>query len=127
MKSQRIAVVILVLLVAATPVASQQGDLQIRVVSPENDTYVSGTTTIRVEVDQVGDTAISRVTIRVDGSVLAVLEEPPWEAEWHAGDDFDQHVVDAEVVDVTGREAGKLRRMVGSQSPLVPSIPMRSG
>ncbi|HJO04403.1 MAG TPA: Ig-like domain-containing protein, partial [Acidobacteriota bacterium] len=104
MKSQRFAVVVFALLVAAAPVASQQGDLQVRIVSPENDTYVSGTTTIRLEVNQVADTAIARVTIRVDGSVLAVLEEPPWEVEWNAGEEFNQHVVDAEVVDVTGRE-----------------------
>ncbi len=90
---------------AATAVPSQQGELRVRFVSPQNDTYVSGTTTIRVEVDQVEQTAIARVTIRVDGAVLAVLEEAPWEVEWNAGEEFDQHVVDVEVVDVTGREA----------------------
>jgi len=104
-ETQRLAVVVLVLLIASSLAASQQGDLQVRFVSPQNDTYVSGTTTIRVEVDQVGETAIARLTIRVDGAVLAVLEEPPWEVEWNAGDEFNQHVVDAEVVDVTGREA----------------------
>ncbi len=80
-------------------------DLEVRIVAPENDTYVSGQVTIRAEVTPVGDTAISRLTFKVDGAVVGVLEQAPWEIAWDAGDEFAQHVVEAEVVDVTGRTA----------------------
>ncbi|NKB90228.1 MAG: VWA domain-containing protein [Acidobacteria bacterium] len=95
---------VLVLAAASRLVAAPQ-DLEVRIVAPENDTYVSGQVTIRAEVTPVGDTAISRLTFKVDGAVVGVLEQAPWEIAWDAGDEFAQHVVEAEVVDVTGRTA----------------------
>lgn len=85
--------------------AAQQQELRVRIVTPDSDTYVSGPTVIRAEVTQVGDTAISRVTFTVDGAVVGVREEPPWEVEWDAGEGFARHIIDVEVVDVTGRTA----------------------
>lgn len=85
--------------------ALPQAQLGVRIVSPEDDTYVSGATTIRVEIDQVADTAVSLVTFKVDGAVIGVRGEPPWEVLWDAGETFARHVVDVEVVDVTGRAA----------------------
>lgn len=85
--------------------AVAQEELRVRIVSPEPDTYASGPTTIRVEIDQVADTAIARVTFRVDGAAVGVREEAPWEVEWDAGESFARHIIDVEVVDVTGRTA----------------------
>ncbi|NIU07237.1 MAG: hypothetical protein GWO40_23710, partial [Gammaproteobacteria bacterium] len=31
--------------------------------------------------------------------------QAPWEVPWDAGDEFAQHVVEVEVVDLTGRQA----------------------
>lgn len=97
--------VFLLLAVTTSLVASQEGDLRVRIVEPSEDTYVSGPTTIRAEVTPVGDTAISSVTFSVDGGVVGVVEEPPWEVTWDAGDEFRRHIIDVEVVDTVGREA----------------------
>lgn len=97
-------VAVLLALSAVSPGLAQQ-ELQVRIVTPDPATYVSGPTTIETEVTPVGDTAIARVTFRVDGSVVGVREEPPWQIEWDAGDSFARHVIEVEVVDATGRTA----------------------
>ena len=76
-----------------------------RIVAPENDTYVSGKVIIRAEIDQVGDTQVASATFKVDGAVVGVRQQAPWEIEWDAGDTFATHIIDVEVVDATGREA----------------------
>jgi VWFA-related protein len=93
------------LLSAALSSASPQEELRVRIIAPGEGTYVSGPTVISAAVTPMGDTAIAQVTFTVDGSVIRVLEEPPWETEWDAGEQFSSHVVDVKVVDVTGREA----------------------
>ncbi len=79
-----------------------------RIVAPENDTYVTGQVVIRAAVSLVGETALARLTFKVDGAVLGVIEEAPWEIPWDAGDEFAQHVVEVEVVDTAGRQATDL-------------------
>ena len=83
----------------------QQEDLRVRLVAPTADTFASGPTTIRAEITTAGDTSIASVTFSVDGAVVAVLEEPPWETIWDAGETFARHLITVEVVDVTGRTA----------------------
>ena len=95
----------LLLLVHGPSQAQQEGDLRVRIVAPETQEYVSGATVIRAEVTPVGETAIARVTFSVDGAVVAVREEPPWEITWDAGETFARHIIDVEVVDAVGRTA----------------------
>lgn len=101
----RIFVCFVVAVLVAGQFAAASQELEVRIVAPENDTYVSGQVMIRAEITPVGDTAIARATFKVDGAVLAVLEQAPWEVPWDAGDEFAQHVVEVEVVDLTGRQA----------------------
>lgn len=105
MKRTSLVTLALVVLVAGSLAASQQEELRVRIVAPENDTFASGPTMIRAEITQVGSTAISRATFKVDGEVIGVREGPPWEMTWDAGDSFVPHIIDVEVVDITGREA----------------------
>ncbi len=105
MKKPSLVAVLFVLLCSGLVVASQEGDLRVRIASPDNDTYVSGQVVIRAEVDQVGSTAVARVTFKVDGAIVGVREAAPWEVEWDAGDSFAIHIIDVEAVDATGREA----------------------
>lgn len=105
MKRTSLVTLALVVLLAGSLAASQQEGLRVRIVAPENDTFASGPTMIRAEITQVGSTAISRATFKVDGAVIGVREEPPWEISWDAGDSFVPHIIDVEVVDITGREA----------------------
>lgn len=105
MQRDRIATFLLVGLIAAGWAYAQQEDLTVRITEPANDDYASGPTAIVAEVTQVGDTAIDRVTFTVDGSVVAVVEEPPWRIDWDAGENFAHHIIEVQVVDVTGRQA----------------------
>ncbi len=86
--------------------AAQQEELTVRILSPAAGAYVSGATTISAVVNPVGETAIAEVTFKVDGVTVGTRTEPPWELEWDAGESFARHVIDVEVVDVTGRTAG---------------------
>ena len=90
---------------AAQPGGARQEQLRVRIVAPSENSYVTGATVIRAEVQPVGDTAIARVTFKVDGAVVGVREAPPWEVTWEAGETFAPHVIDVEAVDVSGREA----------------------
>jgi VWFA-related protein len=101
----RILLALFVVFAAASRLVAAPQELEVRIVSPENDTYVSGPVTIRADVTQVAGTAIARMTFSVDGAVLGILDEAPWEIAWDAGDEFAQHVVEVEVVDATGRQA----------------------
>ncbi len=104
----RFLLALVVVFAAASRLVAAPQDLEVRILAPENDTYVTGQVMIRVEVVPVGATAIDRLTFKVDGAVLGVLEAAPWEMPWDAGEEFDQHVVEVEVVDAVGRQANDI-------------------
>jgi len=104
-KRTTLTLVAVALLVTASLFAAQQDELQVRIVAPEDGTYVTGSTVVRAEITAVGDTAIARAVFTVDGATIGVVESPPWEVTWNAGEDFAPHVVEVEVTDVTGRTA----------------------
>jgi VWFA-related protein len=96
---------IVVLLSAAVVAASPQEELRVRIVAPGDGTYVSGPTVISAAVTPVADTAIARVTFEVDGGVVGVVEEPPYEVTYDFGEQFSSHLIEVTAVDITGREA----------------------
>jgi len=104
----RILLALVVVFAAASRLVAAPQDLEVRIVAPEHDTYVSGQVVIRAEVTQVGTTAIARLTFKVDGAVLGIVDAAPWEIAWNAGEEFAQHVVEVEAVDLTGRQATDL-------------------
>jgi len=101
----RFLLALVVVFAAASRLVAAPQDLEVRIVSPEDDTYITGQVTIRAAVSLVGETPIVRLTFKVDGAVLGVLETAPWEIPWDAGEEFAQHVVEVEAVDATGRQA----------------------
>lgn len=101
----RFLLALVVVFAAASGLVAAPQDLEVRIVAPEDDTYVTGQVVIRAAVSLVGETALARLTFKVDGAVLGVLEEAPWEIPWDAGEEFAQHVVEVEAVDVSGRQA----------------------
>ena len=104
----RFLLALVVVFAAASRLVAAPQDLEVRIVAPENDTYVTGQVVIRADVTPVGDTPISRMTFTVDGAVLGVLDAGPWEIPWDAGEEFAQHVVEVEVVDAVGRTANDI-------------------
>ena len=104
----RFLLALVVVFAAASRLVAAPQDLEVRIVAPEDDTYVTGQVVIRAAVSLVGDTPLARLTFKVDGAVLAVLEQAPWEIPWDAGDEFAQHVVEVEAVDVSGRQASDI-------------------
>ena len=66
----------------------------LRVLSPEEGSYLSGRVLLRAVVEPI--TAIARirsVAFYVDGALVCTLERPPYECEWDAGHVVEEHLV----------------------------------
>jgi Ca-activated chloride channel homolog len=66
---------------------------QIRILSPGDDSYVSGPTLLRARVDPAG--AATAVAFFVDGRQICVLTSEPYECDWDAGANISAHQVRA--------------------------------
>jgi len=64
---------------------------QLKILSPGEDSYVSGPTLLRVSI--VPADAASSVTFFVDGRQVCALTRPPFECEWDAGPALGEHQV----------------------------------
>ena len=67
----------------------------VRFLEPRNLATVLGPTTIRLHLDVPDTATVDRVELRIDGNPFAVLEAPPWNIPWHAGDGSDGHELEA--------------------------------
>ncbi len=94
------AIVGLTLLVSAQ--APDAGP-QLKILSPGEETYVSGPTLLRASV--VPADAASSVTFFVDGRQVCALTRPPFECEWDAGPALGEHQVRAVAALATGGRA----------------------
>ena len=63
--------------------------LSVRIVSPAADSYVSGSTVVRAQVEPVG--AVVLVSFFVDGRQTCTVEKAPYECEWDAGRAIVEH------------------------------------
>jgi len=82
--------------IAATVIVSAQNPesgVQITILSPGADAYVSGPTLLRARVDP--EEAASAVAFFVGGRQICVVTAPPWECDWDAGPSVSEHQVRA--------------------------------
>jgi VWFA-related protein len=88
----RLAALLLVGTSAAWPRAqSSDSAPRLTIITPEENGYVAGLTTLRAAVDPVD--AATSVSFFVDGRQLCQLSAPPFECEWEAGRSVDEHQV----------------------------------
>jgi VWFA-related protein len=83
-------------LAAQTPAAQAPADAsapQITILSPPNDSFVSGLTPVKVRVEPA-DAALV-VTLFADGRQVCTLTHQPFECEWDAGPTIAEHQVRA--------------------------------
>src|SRR5260221_14745615 len=95
-----VAVIGLTLFVSAQ--ASDPGP-QLKIVSPGEESYVSGPTLLRATV--VPADAVASVTFFVDGRQVCALTRPPFECDWDAGPAIGEHQVRAVAAFVAGGRA----------------------
>lgn len=95
---------------AAGMLASAQtpsDDAQMKIVSPDDDSFVSGPTLLRVSIEPAG--AVVAVTFFADGRQVCAVNHPPFECEWDAGQTIVEHQIRAVGTLAAG---GRLRQTV---------------
>ncbi len=77
--------------VAAVVIAAGQGPATtLRIVSPEDGSYVSHDVAIKATVDPPGRPVV-RMTFFADGRLVCTVEQPPFECHWNAGAAIREH------------------------------------
>jgi Ca-activated chloride channel family protein len=66
---------------------------QMKIVSPEDDSFVSGPTLLRVRIEPAD--AVVAVTFFADGRQVCAVIHPPFECEWDAGQTIAEHQIRA--------------------------------
>ena len=64
-----------------------------QILSPERDSYATGVVLLRAAAD--ASAPVQTVTFFVDGHQVCILDRPPFECEWDAGQDVKAHQVRA--------------------------------
>jgi Ca-activated chloride channel family protein len=99
-----------VLLLAANGPAQEPAP-EVRLLSPERDSYVSGVVILRASVEP--STSVAGVTFFIDGRRSCEIPQPPYECEWDAGPDIAEHQVRLVVTSTTG---GRIVRTLRTRS-----------
>ena len=76
---------------AIASLVAQAPPLRVTIVSPEDDAYVSGPTTLRADV--VPPDAAAAVAFFVDGRQVCRVTRPPYDCEWDAGAAIVEHQI----------------------------------
>jgi Ca-activated chloride channel family protein len=71
--------------------AAQTPGPSLRIVSPEDGTYVSGAVVVRAAISPASQ-PVERMTFFADGRIVCTVERPPFECEWHAGAGVREHL-----------------------------------
>jgi len=70
------------------------GGVEIHLVSPVDEAYVSGVVALRAEILPLAAAArVEEVTFAVDGRIVCRLTAPPFACEWDAGHRVEAHVI----------------------------------
>ena len=69
-----------------------------RFVRPRHLSTVVGSSQFRLEIQPPGSAKIAEVRVSLDGQPLTVLNRPPWEGTFQAGDGSSGHRLEAEVI-----------------------------
>lgn len=93
-----------ILLAGVAPAAAEPaGPVAVRFIDPAPPGLILGETRITVEAAASAGARIARVEIYVDGTLLSVLERPPYTLTWDAGTVFAHRTLRAVATDSTGR------------------------
>ena len=87
-------------MIAAVMIAAA---LSVRILSPAADSYVSGSTVLRAQVDPADATVV--VSFFVDGRQVCTLAKVPYECEWYAGRAIVEHRIRVVAAGADGTEA----------------------
>jgi len=91
----RLALLALVAWAAAAPLAPEESAApKLVIVEPAPGRYVSGLSVLRARV-QPEPLPVVRLTFAADGQPVCVLQAPPWECEWDAGEGVASHNIRA--------------------------------
>ena len=82
---------LIVALLLVTAGASQAPEPKLRILSPEENGYVSGEVLIRTAIAPPSQ-PIERMTFFVDGRLVCTVERPPFECSWNAGSAVRAHL-----------------------------------
>ena len=96
------ALLALALLFSVAATAQQAARPVVRVVTPEEGSFVSGQTTITAEVSAASGASIVEVKFFVDEVEIGSRSEPPWEVAWDAGATFARRVIRVLATDSAG-------------------------
>jgi len=89
--------------VAAEP-ATQEASARLRIVDPEDGTYVSGPVTLRAVVVPLSALKlVVTLSFFADGHQVCSLDRPPFECPWDAGERIREHVIRVVAVLETGQ------------------------
>ena len=89
--------------------------LSVRILSPAADSYVSGSTMLRAQVEPV-DAAVL-VSFFVDGRQACSLAKAPYECDWDAGRAIVEHRIRVVAASADGTRHGRSRRSARRASP----------
>jgi len=80
-------------------------ELALRFLTPPPNLPVAGETRVSLLAVVPQGARLVRIEVVIDSQRVAVLEKPPYEFMWNAGEDFQPHRLEARVVDDLGRTA----------------------
>jgi len=87
------------------PSPAETGPVSVRFLEPAPPGLILGPTRITVEASTSPDARIARVEIYADGTLLSVLERPPYTLTWDAGSGFIRKTLRCVAIDSLGRRA----------------------
>ena len=116
------AIGVLLCLQAVSTALGGADDPAVRFLKPRNRATALGQTSIRLFVSVPEGAAVDSVEIRVDGRLHTRLAAPPWEVDWHAGDEGSAHTLEAVLRLVDGRETSTRIRTSPLQVNLIERV-----
>lgn len=103
-RTLRFTVLALVLFLTAAYSISAQ-DFVLRFTAPPPNRPVAGETRVALEATVSQGARIVRIEVRIDSQLVAVLDKPPYEFLWNAGEEFHPHTLMAKAEDSNGHTA----------------------
>jgi Ca-activated chloride channel family protein len=90
--------------VVTTVLAGQSADPSLRIVSPDDEAYLSGAVRLVAAIDPAAAVAhVVSVTFFADGRQICVIAKPPFECDWDAGERITEHQIRAAALLRDGR------------------------
>jgi VWFA-related protein len=84
----------------ASPLTAQ--DVVLRFTAPPPNRPVAGETRVAIEARASEGAQIVRIEVLIDSQPVTILDKPPYEFVWNAGEEFHPHTMTAKAVDSKG-------------------------